>query len=126
MVKALTRTDDAKVIVFNMALMQLPLGLIPALFHWVTPGWTDLPWLGLMGVTGLSAHYAMARALALAELTVVLPMDFLRLPGIALVGLLAYGEALSASTLVGAGLIFGGNYWSVWRERRHRVARNPP
>ncbi len=123
MVKALTRTDDARVIVLYMAVIQLPLGLIPALVAWVPPSRTDAPCLFLLGLSGLSAHYAMARALSLADTTVVLPIDFLRLPVIALVGLLAYAEIPSAWAIAGAGVMFGANYYSVWRESRVRRRR---
>jgi drug/metabolite transporter (DMT)-like permease len=118
MVKLLTRTDTVWAIVFNMGLIQLPLGLIPALLAWVPPGWADAPWLFILGVAALTAHYGMASALRLADTTVVLPIDFLRLPCVALIGAVAYAEVPGLTTLAGAALIFGGNYYSVWREAR--------
>jgi drug/metabolite transporter (DMT)-like permease len=120
MVKLLTRTDSPWAIVLNMGLIQLPLGLVPALFTWVTPAVADLPWLVGLGVSALAAHYGMARAFVLAEMTVVLPIDFLRLPVVALIGALAYAETPGVATLAGAALIFGGNYYSVWRDARQR------
>ena len=86
MVKLLTRHDTALTIIFYMALMQLPMALIPALFNWVTPVWAHLPWLIVAGITGFSAHYTMARALKIADASVIQPIDFLRLPLIALLG----------------------------------------
>lgn len=118
MVKSLTRTDSAAVIVFNMQVMQLPLGLIPALFGWVHPGWADVPWLVVIAFTGLSAHYCMARALALADATVVIPIEFLRLPCVAVTAWAVYAERPELWVLLGAVAIFGGNYYSVRRETR--------
>ena len=118
MVKALTRTDRAFVIVFYMQIIQLPLGLVPALFDWTTPGWTDVPWIVLVGATAIGAHYGMARAFALVDASVILPVDFLRLPFVALIGGLAYGEALDVFVLIGAAVMFTGNYASVRREAR--------
>lgn len=120
MVKLLTRTDSPWAIVFNMGLIQLPLGLVPTLFTWVTPRVADVPWLVGLGVSALAAHYGMARAFTLADITVVLPIDFLRLPVVALIGALAYSETPTLATLTGAAIIFGGNYYSVWREARCR------
>ena len=75
-----------------------------------------------MGATSLTAHYSMGRALSLADASFVLPLDFLRLPFVAVVGLVLYGERIDARTLLGAALIFAGNYWSVRQETRSRPA----
>lgn len=117
-VKALLRTDRPVTVVFYMSVIQLPIGLVPSLFVWVTPTWADAPWLLAMGVTALGAHYSMAQALSRADASFVLPMDFMRLPFIAAAGWTLYGEAVDAWTIAGALLIFAGNYWSVRQESR--------
>jgi len=117
-VKYLTRHDDPKLIVFYMNVLQLPMGLIPALFVWVWPAWSDAPWILAWGLAGLAANYAMARAFRLADATLMAPLDFLRLPLVALVAYLVYAEALDVWVALGAAMIFGGNYYSVWREAR--------
>jgi drug/metabolite transporter (DMT)-like permease len=123
LVKSLLRTDRVPTILFYMSLIQLPFGLIPSLLVWVTPTWADAPWLVAIGVTALSAHFSMGRALSLADASYVLPIDFLRLPCVALVALLVYGEPIDGFTLLGAGLIFASNYWAVRRETA--LARSP-
>jgi len=60
----------------------------------------------------------MGRALALGDASFVLPIDFLRLPVVALIALLLYRERIDPWTMLGATLIFGGNYWSVRHETR--------
>ena len=120
MVKSLTATDPPWVIVFWMQFIQLPLALVPAIFvfEWVWPGWADAPWLLAMGVTAMSAHFCMARAFSLADATVCIPIDFVRLPLAAFMGWMAYAETVGVWIILGALLIFGGNYYSVWREAR--------
>jgi len=120
--KRLSSTDSPLVILFYMSVIQLPLGLIPALPVWVMPTAADLPWVVGVGVAGYSAHYCMARAFRLADATLVVPLDFLRLPLIALVGALFYGERIELATMVGAAVIFAGTYYSVRRESRKRPA----
>jgi drug/metabolite transporter (DMT)-like permease len=115
-VKYLTRTDTPQLIVFYMNLIQLPIGLIPALFVWVTPSWSDVPWILVWGLSGLFAHYTMARALKLADISLIYPLDFLRLPFMALIGYLFYAELLDPWVALGAVVIFGANYYSVRRE----------
>jgi drug/metabolite transporter (DMT)-like permease len=122
MVKPLTRTDSALAIVFYMQVVQLPLGASLSLLDWTDPRWTDAPWLLVMGATALSAHYCMARALKLADATIVFPMEFLRLPASALAGFALYGERIEVWVAAGAALMVAGNYYSVLRETRRRRA----
>ncbi len=116
--KILVRTESALTVIFYMTVIQLPMGLIPALFAWVPPQWADAPWMVIVGVGGLSAHYALARALKIADATIVLPIDFLRLPLIAFVGFAIYGEALDLWVFLGAAIIFASGYSMVWQENR--------
>ena len=116
--KRLSASDSPLVVLFWMSLIQLPLGLVPALPAWVWPRLAELPWIAFVGVAGFSAHYCLTRAFRLADATVVVPIDFLRLPLIALVGALAYGEAIDPLVMLGAAVIFAGTYYSLRRESR--------
>lgn len=118
--KVLIRGDSPLTIIFYMAVLQLPLGLVPALIDWTPPTLTHLPWLLIVGIGGLTAHFTLARALKLADATIVLPIDFLRLPLIALIGAAFYAERLLIWVIIGAAIIFGANYYMVWRESRRR------
>ena len=120
MVKALTRTDSPFTIVLYMQLVQLPLSGTGAVFNWATPVWGHAPWLIMIGIAGLLAHYGMTRAFALADATVVGPIDFLRLPITVAVAYLLYDEGLNPFVLAGAALIFAGNFYGVWQEHRGR------
>lgn len=124
MTKMLTRTDTPLSILFYMTAVQIPLGLVPALFDWVNPAPGLWPWLFGVGVTALSAHYCMSRAFQLADALVVIPIDFLRLPLIALVGFLFYQEALDVFVLLGALIIVGGNFYGVTREARRKTVQS--
>jgi drug/metabolite transporter (DMT)-like permease len=116
--KSLARTDSTLAVLFYMSVIQLPLGLIPALPGWVTPAPADLPWVFAVGACGLAAHYCMTRSLRIADATLVIPIDFLRLPLIAAVGAAFYGEPLELSILIGAAVIFAGTYTSIRLETR--------
>jgi drug/metabolite transporter (DMT)-like permease len=116
--KRLAGNDTAFAVLFYMSAIQVPLGLLPALPGWVTPSLADLPWIVAVGASGLIAHFCLTRALRAADAIVVVPIDFLRLPLIAVVGMLFYGEPLEFSILLGAAVIFAGTYFSIWRESR--------
>jgi drug/metabolite transporter (DMT)-like permease len=116
--KRLSESDSALAVVFYMSVVQLPLAFVPALPGWVAPTLVDLPWIFAIGAAGLSAHFCLTRAFRIADATLVVPIDFLRLPLIALVGMLFYGEPLELSIMLGAAVIFAGTYYSIRRESR--------
>jgi drug/metabolite transporter (DMT)-like permease len=116
--KTLTRTDSVLAILFWMNIIQTPLSLIPALPDWVWPTLADAPWIAALAGGSLFAHFCMTRAFKLADATIVTPIDFLRLPLIAVVGALAYHEPLDPIVFVGAGIIFAGTYYALSREAR--------
>ncbi len=118
--KRLSATDSPLAVLFYMSLMQMPLGLATALPGWVAPTGTDLPWILAVGGAGFGSHYCLTRAFMHADATFVVPLDFLRLPLIAVVGTAFYGEPIELATLLGAAVIFAGIYYSLTRERRAR------
>jgi drug/metabolite transporter (DMT)-like permease len=118
MTKWLTRSDSPLVIVFYMVAIQTLIGALAAVFVWTPVAAGDWPFLALLGVTGVSAHYALTQALARADATFIMPFEFLRLPFVALIGFLVYAEGFEATVLIGAVLIFAGNTYSLRRESR--------
>ena len=116
--KQLTKTELPLTILIYMALIQLPIGAAMSSMVWVTPDQNQLFWLFAVGIGSLSAHYCSARALSLADATVVVPMDFMRLPLIILVGYLLYNESAKFVVILGATIIFAGNYFSIRYEQK--------
>ena len=118
--KRLTRTQSITCILFYLTVLQLGFGLVTAGYDGdiALPNTETLPWLVLIGVAGLLAHFCITNALAIAPATVVVPIDFVRLPVIAIIGMLVYGEALDLWVFLGAGIIFAGNYLNIWSETR--------
>ncbi len=109
MVKSLTRTEQTVTIVFYMAAVQIAGSLLPGLYAWTWPSLTVWGWAIVVAFCGTFSHYCMTRALLYADATVVVPMDFLRVPLTALAGWLLYSEQLDAFTVFGAALILAGN-----------------
>ncbi len=118
MTKRLSATDAPISVLFWMSVVQIPPTLATALPHWVAPQLSDLPWAVVIGSGSFIAHYSLTRAMKLGDATLVVPIDFLRLPLIAVIGALMYAEPLEAAVFVGAAVIFAGTYYSVARETR--------
>ena len=123
--KRLTRTQTITGILFYLTTMQLVFGLVAAGYDGdiAAPDARSLPFLALIGICGLLAHYCLTNALSVAPATVVVPIDFVRLPVIAVLGMLLYKEALDVWVFVGAAVIFAGNYLNIWFETRRSVAK---
>ena len=118
--RRLTRTESVTCILFWLTVMQAVFGLACA--GWdgdiTLPSVTTAPWLVLIGCAGLLAHFCMTRALSLAPATVVIPIDFTRLPLIAVVGYLVYGEAVGMEVYLGAAIIITANLVNLRSESR--------
>lgn len=123
MVKRLVRRDSATTVLLYMMGLQTAPALILAWskLHW--PASHVIVWCAVLAVSSLTAHFSMARAFRLADAIVVAPLDFLRLPLIAVVAALIYAEPLDPLVLVGGGVIIVANLVNMWGERRSALAR---
>src|SRR3954453_12056486 len=121
--KKLVDTETTFSIMFWMNLMQFPLHLAgsdPAFIFRVDTS-IILPLIGL-AVAGLSIHYCLANAFRYGDAMIVIPTDFLRVPLVAVIGWMFYGEHLDAFVFIGAMLIIVGVLWNV-RAEAQRNAR---
>lgn len=87
------------------------------------PPASALPWVVVIGVTGLTAHFCVTNALRIAPATLVMPFDFLRLPVIAIIGMIFYDEPVGPLFIAGSALILCGNYLNVRAGTRVIVRR---
>ena len=109
MMKSLTRTEKTLTIIFWMLVIQSAAGFFPSLYVWRWPSAYAWGWMAVIAFCGTFSHYCMARAMLYTDATVVLPMDFLRVPLTAAAGWLIYSERLDMFTVLGAALILTGN-----------------
>ncbi|WP_299771319.1 DMT family transporter [uncultured Pseudoteredinibacter sp.] len=116
--KALTRTDSPLLILFYMCLMQMPLGLLLALPQWQSISLEQGLIIFLISIAALSAHYCLNQALKLADVTLIVTLDFLRLPLIALAGVYFYQEPVTLALLLGALCMLIGNIINVYRFKK--------
>ena len=114
--KSLTRTDSSEAIVTYMVLLLTPLSLIPALFFWEWPSLLGFVWLCCLAGAGTIGHLCITRAFKSAEVTVVLPFDFARLPISAAMAFLIFAEVPTIWTVLGGLVIFGSTFYIARRE----------
>jgi S-adenosylmethionine uptake transporter len=116
--RALGKTEKANLMVVYLYALSAAMGLVPALLDWNTPGWTDMGWMAIMAVLTVGAQQGLTRALIAAPASVVMPLNFLQLPFVALFGLVLFGEVSDMWTWSGAAVIFGSSYYIARRETR--------
>jgi drug/metabolite transporter (DMT)-like permease len=106
MLKVMARRDSTDTLVAWNLIVSVPLALLPALYFWTTP--TPAQWglLALQGALGALNQTAVTRAFQLADASLVAPIDFLRLPLVALLAFSFFGEMAGISTWIGAAFIF--------------------
>lgn len=117
MTKYITRRDTALTVIFLMFSMQIVIGAIPAYLTWVWPPVESYKWIAIVALTGTGSHYCLSRAISLADATLVMPMDFLRLPLTALAGYLIYAEGIDGWSILGALLILAANTINLMKAR---------
>ena len=109
MMKSLTRTEHTVAIIFWMLVVQSVAGILPAIYLWQRPSTSAWCWIVVIAFCATFSHFCMARAMLYADATIVVPMDFLRVPLTATAGWLLYAERLDIYTVLGALLILTGN-----------------
>jgi drug/metabolite transporter (DMT)-like permease len=120
--KKLVATESTFAIVFWMNTIQLPLALIGSNPSFVTKlGLGNLPAIAALGVAGVAAHYCLSNAFRAGDASLVVPLDFLRIPLIAVVGWWLYGEPLDIFVFAGAGMIIAGVLWNLRSEARRPI-----
>lgn len=117
--KKLIPTESTFAILFWMNLIQLPLNLIGSDLTFPTRFEAAHAWpiAGIM-ISGLTSHFCLTNAFRSGDAIVVMPLDFLRIPMIAMIGWWFYGELLDAIVFAGAGLIIAGIVWNLVAESR--------
>lgn len=122
--KALTTTETPFVILLWMNAVQLPLALLGSdPRSYLALGAVDVLPVGAVALSGLASHFCLAQAFRSGDATLVVPLDFMRIPLIALAGWWLYGERLNVYVFLGAGLIVLGVLWNLRVEAAPKTAK---
>lgn len=117
--KKIMAFDSVLCVLFWMTLMQAVMAFALSLPGGIPiPSLQAMPWIAVVGICGLTAHYCLTSALGAAPATLVSPLEFIRLPIIAIAGAMIYGEPLLISVFIGAAIIICGNLLSLRAETR--------
>ena len=117
--KMLSRTEPLRLIVLNLNIWLIVFAAIPSAMDWCTPTLADLPMILVMGVTAWAAHMCLAQAMKCADASIVIPMEFIRLPITAFSAYFFFAEVPGIWAMVGAAVIFFGTWRHAMKEGGH-------
>ena len=116
--KLLTRTEHPGMIVLNLNIWLILFSAVPAILYWEMPLPSDIPLILIMGITGWTAHICLARAMQCADASIVIPLEFIRLPITACLAYFLFSEVPGIWAVVGAGVILYGTWRLAIKEGR--------
>ncbi len=116
--KVLLRSESSAATVFYLTLFSVPFALLPALWHWEWPSLDLLPWMVALALLANTYIYSLTRALNIAETSLVMPFDFLRMPAAAVAGIILFAEVLDPWVWLGAAIVFSATIYITQREMK--------
>ncbi|MGR3400309.1 MAG: DMT family transporter [Paracoccus sp. (in: a-proteobacteria)] len=105
LLKVMGRRDPATTLVAWNLIVTVPVAALPAAFFWSPISAEVWTLLALQGAIGAANQTLVTRALQMADASLVAPLDFLRLPLVASLAYVFFGEVIGAAVWIGAMLI---------------------
>jgi drug/metabolite transporter (DMT)-like permease len=124
-VKKLTLTDTPHAIIIWMVIMLIPITLIPAIPVWEWPSLEAWIYLWGIAILGTLAHFSWTKSYAIAEITSLEPIGFIKLPIMALLGWMIFAEIPGTWTWVGGLIIFMSTIYISHREAKSSSSVRP-
>jgi drug/metabolite transporter (DMT)-like permease len=119
--KSLATTEPSNKIVFFVFFLMMLIGMGPAIATWKPIALEHIPWIIALGIFSSLATQGVTRALSVADASVVMPFNFLKLPFATVLGFIFFAEQPDFWTGIGAAVIFAGTYYIARREATLRA-----
>ena len=117
-IKRLATTEPTRAIMFYYAFCNALFSLIPTIWLWVTPDWSELALLVLVGFLGISGQGMITHGWTLGDVTALVPLDYSRIVYSAVLGYLVFGEVPGPWSFAGMAMIVASSLYLVLTERR--------
>jgi drug/metabolite transporter (DMT)-like permease len=120
MAKTLTKTDSISSITFWQAAGLIPATFILAVPVWQWPNLSQLFMFLMIAIAGTLVHWFLNEALKRAEISALLPLDYLRLIWSVSMGFIFFNELPHAGLWFGAALILGASTYIGIRQAQKK------
>jgi len=114
--KRFVAREQAMTLILYQSLFSTLLSVPPALAAWEAPTGFAAAMMIANGVLGTLGWITFLRACRLADASALMPFEFLRLPVVAVLAFLIFGEVPDRWVWAGAGLIFASTLYIAHRE----------
>ena len=114
------REDPLRIAWLNLVI-TVPVALLIAIPVWQTPSLYALGLMALQGVGGLMAQLAFARAMKLADASLLVVVDFIRLPIALFFGLVLFGEPIRLAVVLGGTVVLCSVLMLLHRENGRKA-----
>ena len=125
-IKVLGRTESSATITAYVTVLLIPMTMVPAALVWQMPTPDMWVWLVFIGVIGTIGQLVVTEAVKLADMTVLMPFEFLKLGWAALLGIIFFAEVPDALTWIGGAIVFASSFYIAWREAKLRKGAGGP
>ncbi len=122
LVKTLTKRESPDAIAFFQPFCVMPIAAILCAFVWTPPTAMQVGWCAAIGFFAITTHRTMNRAFRAADLSLLQPLEFVRLPLAAALGWFAFGDATDIWTWAGGATIFAASIYGAGSRPRARAA----
>lgn len=116
--KSLTRTENPNAVVFYLYTLMIPPAAVSLFWGWSNPVLGDLPLLIALGLCTIGAQQCQTRAFRVAPASLVVIVNYIQLPLIALLGYLLFDQTTDIWTWAGAAVICVSTYYVGYQESR--------
>ena len=113
--RKLTKTESTLTIIFFLTSIQLLFGFATSFIDGKLdlPSIETIPWIFVLGLGGIVAHYCITTALTYSSPSVLAPIDLFRLPIAVLIGIIFYSESVDIYIYIGSLLIVIANWLNL-------------
>ncbi|MBT6278172.1 MAG: DMT family transporter [Chromatiales bacterium] len=115
-VRFMTAYERPNTILIYQSVMMTGFALLPALWFWSWPAPKTFIYLFILGALSAGAHWCHVRAYSLQEVAALQPLDFTRLPIIAVAAWILFGEVAGIEVWAGATIVFSAGLYISYRE----------
>tara|TARA_Y100000590_G_scaffold34255_1_gene37398 strand:+ start:1331 stop:2242 length:912 start_codon:yes stop_codon:yes gene_type:complete len=123
-IKQLSKTDSNLTIIFYMLFFMTPITFILAFPFWETPSTKQIIIFLCMGLGGLLSHLCLVQTLKIADTTLVMPFQYLKLIWASLIGYLLFFEKPDVWTWIGGTIVFVAVIYITYRESIYKKIKN--